>query len=164
MEQLFKVKIVESAFDSFTGEMSGLKFVNGLSVRSLAQDEVAKIAGVLRVNLIPVNSESDEETTGTEDTDTEGTETGTEGTEGTEGTSAETDTETDTETTETDTENTGEEAKSVAGNTVFKYTREELEALADAQGISGLREVANQYNIKGKTINDLMDKLLKIQK
>lgn len=154
MKQLFTIKITETAFDTYTGEMCDIDFVDGLSTRPLTENEVGKISSVLRVELIPsdIVTSDDPVTSDTSDTLGEVGDTTTDG-------------EITTETTdgETTTETTDEDIKKVADNSVFKYTRQELEALADAQGISGLREVANQYGIKGKTINDIMEKLLQVQ-
>ena len=44
-----------------------------------------------------------------------------------------------------------------------RYTREELEALADRRGITGLREIAAPYNIKGRSINELIGEILEAQ-
>ena len=39
------------------------------------------------------------------------------------------------------------------------YTREQLEAIADQQGIAGLREIADKYNVKSNSISGLVDQL-----
>ena len=41
-----------------------------------------------------------------------------------------------------------------------QYSREELEAIAEKDGIKKLREIANERNIKGNSINDIINKLL----
>ncbi|MGI1988695.1 hypothetical protein [Shewanella glacialipiscicola] len=43
-----------------------------------------------------------------------------------------------------------------------KYKLEELEAIADKNGLRGLRDEASQYGIKGKSIPDLIAKLLEL--
>lgn len=43
------------------------------------------------------------------------------------------------------------------------FTREELEAIADAEGISGLRLVGEGIGARGKTINTLIESILKAQ-
>ena len=42
-------------------------------------------------------------------------------------------------------------------------TLEQLEAVVDAKGIQGLREIALPYGVKAKSINDLMGAILKAQ-
>jgi hypothetical protein len=44
-----------------------------------------------------------------------------------------------------------------------KFTREELESLADEQGISGLRVVGNRLGVKAKGIVEMIDGIMKAQ-
>lgn len=43
------------------------------------------------------------------------------------------------------------------------FTREQLEALADREGMTGLRAFAQQFGVKGRSIPDVIDDLLAIQ-
>ena len=43
------------------------------------------------------------------------------------------------------------------------FTREELEAIADTDGIRGLRDVAELRGVKGRSIEELIDELLAAQ-
>lgn len=43
------------------------------------------------------------------------------------------------------------------------YTREQLEAVADAKGIKGIREIADKLGFKGNSITDLIEKILTAQ-
>lgn len=43
-------------------------------------------------------------------------------------------------------------------------TREELEAIADEKGITGLREIGNELGVKSNSIEDLIGKILAAQK
>jgi hypothetical protein len=43
---------------------------------------------------------------------------------------------------------------------VSQYTREQLEAIADAQGVKGLREIGDSLDIKAKSIEGLIDGIL----
>lgn len=47
--------------------------------------------------------------------------------------------------------------------TAKRYTREELEAVADEKGIAGLREVAEPLNVKGTSIVGLMEAIIGAQ-
>lgn len=47
--------------------------------------------------------------------------------------------------------------------TFVTYTREELEAIADKDGINGLRTIAEHYGIKGRSINELITEILRYQ-
>lgn len=44
-----------------------------------------------------------------------------------------------------------------------KLTREELEGVADRDGIAGLRAIAEGYNVKGRGILELITEILKAQ-
>lgn len=47
---------------------------------------------------------------------------------------------------------------------IGEYTREQLEAIADKTGLKGLREIGDKMSIKGKSIPELIDRILKDQK
>jgi hypothetical protein len=44
-----------------------------------------------------------------------------------------------------------------------KYTREELEVIADKDGIKGLRAISDKLNVKDSSIPGLMDKIIQAQ-
>lgn len=44
-----------------------------------------------------------------------------------------------------------------------KYTEAQLGAIADADGIGGLRVIADELNVKGKSIKELIDGIIKAQ-
>lgn len=44
------------------------------------------------------------------------------------------------------------------------YSREELEAIADDKGIAGLRDIGNKNGVKSNSIEDLITKILNVQK
>lgn len=44
-----------------------------------------------------------------------------------------------------------------------EYTKESLEAIADASGIKGVREIADKFGIKGQSITELIEKILTAQ-
>jgi len=45
----------------------------------------------------------------------------------------------------------------------YSYTREDLEKLADAQGIAGVRSFAEPYAVAGRSIPDLIDGLVQLK-
>ncbi|MEO9387050.1 MULTISPECIES: hypothetical protein [Chromobacterium] len=47
--------------------------------------------------------------------------------------------------------------------TLGSYTREGLEAVADKQGIKGLREIGNAMGVKATSVAELIDGILKAQ-
>ena|GEM_PF-1111617 len=44
-----------------------------------------------------------------------------------------------------------------------EYTREELEKIADAKGINGLREIGEKLGVKGRAVAELIEKILQAQ-
>lgn len=45
-----------------------------------------------------------------------------------------------------------------------KYTREDLEKIADSEGIAGLRKIAEPMGVRGRGIVELIDEILEAQK
>lgn len=43
------------------------------------------------------------------------------------------------------------------------YTRDQLEVIADAKGILGLRQIAEPLGVKARSVNELMDEIVKAQ-
>lgn len=43
------------------------------------------------------------------------------------------------------------------------FTRADLEALADKEGIAGLRNIGSQHGVKGRSIAEIIDELMQIQ-
>ncbi|EPO1520846.1 hypothetical protein ACT6ML_004524, partial [Escherichia coli] len=46
---------------------------------------------------------------------------------------------------------------------VQRFTREELESIADCEGIAGLRQIGNQIGVKAKGIVEMIEGILKAQ-
>ena len=46
---------------------------------------------------------------------------------------------------------------------VVKYTREQLEQVADEKGMAGLRRIADEFGLKGKSIPGLIEAILQKQ-
>lgn len=45
----------------------------------------------------------------------------------------------------------------------LNFTREQLEALADSEGIVGLRNIGTQHGVKGRSIAEIINELMQIQ-
>lgn len=52
---------------------------------------------------------------------------------------------------------------SSAAKPSFDFTREDLEALADAEGIAGLRNIGSQHGVKGRSIAEIIEELLALK-
>lgn len=53
-----------------------------------------------------------------------------------------------------------EQARQVANAKTSKYSREDLEAIADTKGIAGLRAIADEFGVKGRSVSDLIEAIL----
>lgn len=53
-------------------------------------------------------------------------------------------------------------ADSFDSNVDVKYTREQLEAVVDEGGLTGLREIGAKVGVKAGSINDLIDRILEV--
>ncbi len=51
----------------------------------------------------------------------------------------------------------------VEAKPVQRFTREELESIADCEGIAGLRQIGNQIGVKAKGIVEMIEGILKAQ-
>ena len=56
----------------------------------------------------------------------------------------------------------GDEEQTAEGGTV-KYSRDELEEIADESGINGLREIGDKYDVKSTSIEGMIKKILSAQ-
>lgn len=56
-----------------------------------------------------------------------------------------------------------ESVNSSAAKPGFEFTREDLEALADAEGIAGLRNLGSQHGVKGRSIVEIIDELMALK-
>lgn len=147
--KLFIVEIIESSFIGLNGEMCNVYFENGVSKYPVQERDALRIAGVIRVKLSDYVGTTEEQESGSGELK-DGANDGINGSDGETGKLNEI-------------IDAGDETKIVETKKIFKYTREELEALADSQGISGLREAASAYGIKGKTINDIIEQMLAVK-
>lgn len=60
---------------------------------------------------------------------------------------------------------TGKKKKTVKKQEVpeYTFTREDLESVADKEGITGLRKVAEQYEVRGRSIREIIDSLMALK-
>jgi len=130
------VRIVEPGFETFTGLLIGVPFKDGVSVRSLIGSESSALGGLFRVEALDGGAQI--------------------------GVSADMVRNVNQEAPVVNTSERGVDGKDVKTPLpeVNVYSREDLETLADAEGISGLRKIAEPLGIKGKSINDLIRDIL----
>lgn len=133
------VKINEPGFDSFNGDIGGIEFENGVSIRDLSPLEVNRLSAAMRVETL------------------EGEQLGVAA-----AIAANRDTPLSNEAERTVT------AESENANFMQapegSYTRESLGEIADKKGIAGLREIAEPMGVKGVSIAALIDGILEKSK
>lgn len=143
-----KIKLVEPGYENLTGELGPfMLFENGISVSDLTLAQVSRLGAVMRI----VNVDTEEQVGSTADSvnvraaeHPVGSEVIVENEVGT----------------------TSEMPAAAESPPYADYefsSRESLEALVDAKGIKGLREVGEKLGVKGKSVPDLIDAILKAE-
>ena len=152
-----KIKLIEPGYETYTGFFGIVEFENGVSTHDVSSIEASLLSSILQV----------------EDADT-GEKVGQNELErqnwgrAAESTRLPTQAEIDAENGagSIDMETLGAVAQAIVNLITPEkktYTREELEAIADKRGIAGIREVADQFDIKGTSIVKLIDAIMAAQ-
>lgn len=165
-------KILERGFESYTGHIGPIEFVDGVTVSEVDELALMRISGAMRV----VNVETEEQVgltskllAGKDDRaevraplPREIAQAKTEDRPVAEAKSEEpTKVEEPAKVEESAKEEKTEEPAKVEPLVV--YSREELEAIADRAGITGLREIAADFGVKNTSIRGLIEEILKAQ-
>lgn len=131
-----KIRIDEVGYDKYTGLLGLVEFVDGISVNEVSVGELNRMSAIFRV----VDASDDKEIGAiSEYAKTSQIEFKVEGAEEVVAKFV-------------------EPNEDIPSTTV--YTKEQLEALADKEGITGLREIADAMNIKGTSITGLINGIL----
>jgi hypothetical protein len=140
-----KLRLTQSGFEHYTGQMGVIQFEDGLSTGDVLHIDATRVAGVMGAeweNGQPANvsqlyldamdhrAPTDEEQRAAANSDVPKS---------------------------IDMDEVKEKAEAL-GKT---YTEEELAAIADKEGINGLRAIADPLGVKGNSIRGLMDVILK---
>jgi len=143
-----KVKITEPGWETFTGNFGGVEFVNGASEREITEFEMARIAGSVRVVDIATGKQLNDAATLSENIGTvleprdEASKISPKAFE--------------------DLQKPADAAPAAPG-VAKTYTNDELLAIADKNGIAGLRDIAAPLNVKGRAIPELIENILAAQ-
>ena len=136
-----KVKLLESTFKGYTGLLCGVQFEDGVSVEELPFVDQQRICASMRAetiegrNVSASGQFSERHNVSLEDVLAN----------------------------EPKAPDVATMQRGVVEPEVPKFTREELESLADEQGISGLRVVGNRLGVKAKGIVEMIDGIMKAQ-
>lgn len=138
------VKIVEKGFETYNGIIEGVQFKDGVSVEPMSQFSAERVGAFMKI----VNADDPEEGLGLgyRMANARG-----------QGTAPRPPLEKIVRT------KTGKEKKSIkkkAKTISYDFTKEELEQIADKGGIADLRKVADQYDVRGRSIAEIIDSLM----
>lgn len=145
LEMIMKIRIDEVGYEYYTGVLGLVEFVDGVSINDVAEGEVNRMAAVLRV----VSVDTEKQIGALVDYAT---------------------------ISQVGFEREGElvigadspvgfvdvDAKIPEGGLTGTYTQEQLEALADKEGIAGLRVIGESLDVKGTSIKGLIDSILAV--
>lgn len=138
------VKIVAKGFEGYNGVIEGVQFVNGLSTEPLSQFSAERIGAFMRV----VDADTDAPLgVGQRMVDARR--------------SNHAPSEPLQRVKRTP---TGKKKEVTSRKTIsYDFTREQLEKVADEGGINGLRKVADQYEVRGRSIREIIEALMAIK-
>lgn len=129
-----KLRIIEAGWETFAGDFGGVPFEAGVSLRDVTELEAMRLSNAIRIETLEGKNPSSSQQALESITTPMSVEVPI--------TSAEV------------------EAPKPA---VAGYTRAQLEAIADAKGIEGLREIGRVVGVSSRSINGLMDLVINAQ-
>lgn len=124
-----KIKLVGAGWTSFTGHFGVTEFVNGESVRDVTDMEMKRLSAVVQIETFEGKDPSVAQQI------------------------------IDSRTVPMEIATTPVVEVPVVERPVMTYTAKDLEEIADKGGIKALREVADQFGVKGKSITELIREL-----
>lgn len=137
-----RLKIVEGGWENYSDYFGGFKFTNGLSDDPISHSDAQRLGSWIRVEGVDDDRQVGE---GVVQTDIV--------TKKAEVVVAAGD----------KTPETVGAGENIAAKQMTRYTREELEGIADQGGIGAVREVADKLGVKGRGINELIREILQKQ-
>jgi hypothetical protein len=138
-----RLKLLQAGFENYTGQMGVTFFQNGLSVNEVSEQDARRMAAVLKCETVDGESMNVAQKL----LDSMHTEAVVKNV--------------DYASDEPKAEVVPETPAEVAPQA--KHTAESLAAIADEKGIAGIREIAEQFSLKGNSIAGLIEAILKAQ-
>lgn len=148
-----KVRLTQAGFENYNGQMGVIFFENGISIDDVSRMDAVRLAACMSAewedgsNLSPTQSLLDNKNNAVPMLQSFAEE-------NKEVMGAETEVVADPESTEVEAKPTEPVDASV------RYTQAQLEEIADAQGIAGLRAICDPLGIKGRAISELIQELI----
>lgn len=140
-----RLKLLQAGFENYTGQMGVTFFQNGLSVNEVSEQDARRMAAVLQCETVDGESMNVAQKL----LDSMNTEAVVKNV--------------DYAADEPKAEVKPEEPVEPVSAKAAKHTAESLAAIADEKGIAGIREIAEQFSLKGNSIAGLIDAILKAQ-
>lgn len=141
---LQKLKILEMGFNSLTGVAGGIEFENGVSVEPISREQASRLAAAIRCEFVGGSNPSPSGVMA-------------------EKIAAETPIVEKMPVSKPVEVKEPEEAPEAPEKVKATYTRESLELLADKKGIVGVRDIADDMDVRSNSIAGLIDGILKKQ-
>ena len=130
----FKIKIVEPGWETYTGDLGPNTFENGVSVNEVTPIEAARLANLIRVETLEGHNPSTSQLVLESRSTPMGQET-----------------------------EVPVDRSAVVPLGLHLYSEAELQVIADAEGITGLRKVSEPLGVKGTSITKLISAVLAAQ-
>ncbi len=142
-----RIRITEPGWGTFTSHLGGVEFVDGLSVELVPPSVMAQLGSVLRIEAVDDGKQAGQAQVLIN----------------THGNSAPVVAELERQSQEELDKTTATPSKPKVSVVVTeRFTRAQLEKIADEKGIAGLREIAGKLNLKGRGIAELIEEILAI--
>lgn len=135
-----KIRITEPGFAKYTGPIAYIMFENGVSVEPVLPQQAAHIGAIMRVEAIDDARQVGTSVTLKDHMDSRAPKV--------------------TPMARMDEADLKPATPPKSSSSMPKYTREQLETIADTRGVAGIRDIANQYGLKGRSIIELIDAIL----
>lgn len=138
-----RLKIVEKGWETFSDYFGGYKFTNGLSDEAVPTADAQRLGSWIRMVGVDDESQVGEGVVQVALTETKA--------------------DVVVAAADKEPETVSVEQAAEAAAEVTKYTREELEALADQGGIAALRQIGDKIGVKGRGIPELIREIIQKQ-
>ncbi len=145
-----RLKLLQAGFEKYTGQMGVTFFENGLSVNEVSEQDARRMAAVMQCETVDGESMNvaqkllDSMNTPAVVKNVDYPQVG-------------------ELAAETEAQKNAEPSLAPDSAPAPKHTAESLAAVADEHGIAGIREIAEQFSLKGNSIAGLIDAILKAQ-
>lgn len=137
------IRILQSGFTSFSGQMGDVEFENGVSKENVAKSEARRLASFMRVEEVDTGRNPSH----TQDLVESKAKPASEA----------------PKSKPLEQPVAEPKPKIVEVEKVFDYSIKDLETIADEKGIEGLREFASSYDVRGGSIKQIIDSLMAVK-